>query len=77
MIKINNVYKSFNDVEVLKDITLEIKKGKLLKIFTINPKIELIILLGFNPPSFVTTNTIAKIHFLCHMFLNHLYISIM
>lgn len=28
MIKINNVYKSFNDVEVLKDITLEIKKGE-------------------------------------------------
>ena len=27
MIKINNVHKSFNDVEVLKDITLEIKKG--------------------------------------------------
>lgn len=28
MIKINNVYKSFNGVEVLKDITLEIKKGE-------------------------------------------------
>ena len=28
MIKINNLYKSFNDVEVLKDITLEIKKGE-------------------------------------------------
>lgn len=28
MIKINNVHKSFNDVEVLKDITLEIKKGE-------------------------------------------------
>ena len=28
MIKINNVYKSFNNVEVLKDITLEIKKGE-------------------------------------------------
>lgn len=28
MIKINNVYKSFNDIEVLKDITLEIKKGE-------------------------------------------------
>lgn len=28
MIKINNVYKSFNDVEVLKNITLEIKKGE-------------------------------------------------
>lgn len=29
MIKINNVHKSFNDVEVLKDITLEIKKGEI------------------------------------------------
>ena len=28
MIKINNVHKSFNGVEVLKDITLEIKKGE-------------------------------------------------
>lgn len=28
MIKINNLYKSFNDIEVLKDITLEIKKGE-------------------------------------------------
>lgn len=29
MIKINNVHKSFNDVEVLKDITLEIKKEEI------------------------------------------------
>ena len=29
MIKINNVHKSFNDVEVLKDITLERKKGEI------------------------------------------------
>ncbi|WP_294133382.1 methionine ABC transporter ATP-binding protein [uncultured Clostridium sp.] len=28
MIKINNVHKSFNGIEVLKDITLEIKKGE-------------------------------------------------
>ena len=28
MIKINNLYKSFNDIEVLKDIILEIKKGE-------------------------------------------------
>lgn len=28
MIKINNVHKSFNNVQVLKDITLEIKKGE-------------------------------------------------
>ena len=41
--------------------TTKIIKGKLLKVLTINPKIELIILLGCNPPSSVTTNIIANI----------------
>ena len=42
--------------------TTKIINGKLLNVLTINPKIELITLFGFNPSFSVITNTIANIN---------------